>query len=73
MSQSNRIASTPLRIMTGSGLNLDTYTRFQERFGVERIVEGYGGTELNTGISNLDNKPGSCGRIPFPERSTPGS
>jgi fatty-acyl-CoA synthase len=58
-----------LRIMTGSGLNLDTYTRFQERFGIERLVEGYGGTELNTGISNLDNKPGSCGRIPFRERS----
>ncbi|MCP4035447.1 MAG: long-chain-acyl-CoA synthetase [bacterium] len=58
-----------LRTMTGSGLNLDTYTRFRERFGVERLVEGYGGTELNVGIANLDNKPGSCGRIPFPERS----
>jgi len=58
-----------LRCMTGSGLNLDTFTRFRERFGVERMVEGYGGTELNIGIANLDNKPGSCGRIPFPEKS----
>lgn len=59
-----------VRSMTGSGLNFDTYTRFLERFGVERIVEGYGGTELNIGIANLDNKAGSCGRIPFPAQST---
>jgi len=59
-----------LRIMTGSGLNRDTYTRLQERFKIERLVEGYGGTELNIGIANLDNEPGSCGRIPFPEKST---
>jgi fatty-acyl-CoA synthase len=58
-----------VRTMTGSGLNTDTYTRFRERFGVERLVEGYGGTELNIGIANLDNKPGSCGRIPFPAQS----
>lgn len=58
-----------LRIMTGSGLSPAIWLAFQERFGVTRMIEGYGGTEINTGLMNLDNKVGSCGRIPFPERS----
>ncbi|MCG3168689.1 MAG: Crotonobetaine/carnitine--CoA ligase [Pseudomonadales bacterium] len=58
-----------LRAMTGSGLSPAIWLPFQERFGVTQMIEGYGGTEINVGLMNLDNRVGSCGRIPFPERS----
>jgi fatty-acyl-CoA synthase len=58
-----------VRHMVGSGLNPSTFARFQERFRVDRIIESYGGTDLNIGLVNLDNKPGVCGRIPPGEES----
>ena len=59
-----------LRAMAGAGLRPEAWTAFRERFGVETIFEGLGSTELSFGISNVDNVPGSCGRIPYPEQST---
>jgi fatty-acyl-CoA synthase len=56
-----------LRVMTGAGLGADIWEAFQSRFGVERILEGWSSTEANTSLINLDNVPGSCGRIPFKE------
>jgi fatty-acyl-CoA synthase len=53
--------------MMGAGLGSDIWTEFQERFGIERIQEGWSSTEANTSLINLDNRPGSCGRIPFKE------
>lgn len=58
-----------LRVLTGAGLNAHNYAAFKERFGVQHIIEGYGGTELNIGMMNVDGVPGSCGRIPFKDRS----
>jgi fatty-acyl-CoA synthase len=58
-----------LRAMTGAGLTPDVWQRFQQRFGVRQIFEGWGSTEANTNLLNVDNRIGSCGRIPFPERS----
>lgn len=58
-----------LRVMTGSGLSPAIWQAFQDRFGVTQMIEGYGGTELNVGMMNIDNRIGSCGRIPFKERS----
>ena len=58
-----------LRFLTGAGLDAHIYTAFKERFGVEHIIEGYGGTELNIGMMNVDGVPGSCGRIPFKDKS----
>ncbi len=58
-----------LSAMTGSGLSPAIWQAFQERFGVSRMIEGYGGTELNVGMMNIDNRVGSCGRIPFKEKS----
>lgn len=58
-----------LRMMSGAGLNAEVWRRFQERFAVPHLVEGYGGTEINCGLMNLDGRVGSCGRIPFKERS----
>jgi len=54
-----------VRVMMGTGLRDDMWNAFQQRFGVARIIESYGSTEANTAIINLDNKPGSIGRVPF--------
>jgi len=57
-----------LRVMMGAGLGTDIWRAFQERFGIERILEGWSSTEANTSLINLDGRVGSCGRIPFKER-----
>ncbi len=57
-----------LRVMMGAGLGADIWRPFQERFGIARILEGWSSTEANTSLINLDDKVGSCGRIPFKER-----
>jgi fatty-acyl-CoA synthase len=54
-----------LRVMMGAGLGPDIWESFRERFGIERILEGWSSTEANTSLINLDGVPGSCGRIPF--------
>ncbi len=54
-----------VRIMMGTGLRAELWNAFRDRFGVARIVESYGSTEGNASLINLDNKPGSVGRIPF--------
>ncbi len=56
-----------IRVMMGAGLGRDIWTEFQERFGIERILEGWSSTEANTSLLNVDGRVGSCGRIPFPE------
>ena len=58
-----------LKRMSGAGLKADVWRQFQERFGIELICEGLGSTEANYGITNVDNKVGSVGRLPYPERS----
>ncbi len=58
-----------LRKMIGAGLGADIWETFRARFGIERIIEGWGSTEANTALSNLDNRPGSCGRVPFWEKT----
>lgn len=54
-----------LRCLLGAGLTPETWQRWGERFGPIRIFEGWSATEANTSIINLDNRPGSCGRVPF--------
>ena len=56
-----------LRVMMGAGLGPDLFEAFRQRFGIERVFEGWSSTEANTSLINVDNRPGSCGRIPFPE------
>ena len=56
--------------MSGAGLKADVWRRFTERFGVERIYEGLGGTECNYTLLNVDGVVGAVGRIPYPEHST---
>ena len=59
-----------LKVLLGSGMGVDVWRQFTRRFGRHlRIFEGWGATESNGNMTNYDNKPGSCGRIPFRERS----
>ena len=58
-----------LRKMSGAGLKADVWQAFQERFGIEQVFEGLGSTEANYGLTNVDNRLGSVGRLPYPERS----
>ncbi|MFK0571453.1 long-chain-acyl-CoA synthetase, partial [Endozoicomonas sp.] len=53
-----------LRCMVGAGLTRETWNQWQARFGQMDIFEGWGATEANTNLINLDNYAGSCGRIP---------
>jgi fatty-acyl-CoA synthase len=56
-----------LRVMTGAGLKPDVWAAFMERFGVSNVIEGLGSTEANYGITNVDNRIGSVGRLPYPK------
>lgn len=54
-----------LRALVGAGLSNETWEAFVRRFGKLDIYEGWGATEANTNTINLDNRVGSCGRVPF--------
>ncbi|NBA93732.1 long-chain-acyl-CoA synthetase [Pseudomonas sp. R5(2019)] len=58
-----------LRCMLGAGLSPDIWQRWIERFGNLPIYEGWGSTEANANILNVDNRVGSCGRVPFWEKT----
>ena len=58
-----------LRRMVGAGLAPEVWDQWVRRFGTMDIYEGWGSTEANTNTLNLDNRPGSCGRIPFWEKT----
>lgn len=55
----------PLRKLVGAGLSPEVWEALVERFGALEIYEGWGSTESNGNIINLDNRIGSCGRVPF--------
>lgn len=55
--------------LMGAGLSIDIWEKFQTRFGIRHIYEGWGSTEANTSVINVDNRPGSCGRVPFWEKT----
>ena len=50
--------------MLGAGLSPDSWQRWLERFGPIQVFEGWGATEANAAIINVDNYFGSCGRVP---------
>ncbi|TIC79780.1 long-chain-acyl-CoA synthetase [Crenobacter intestini] len=55
--------------MMGAGLSADIWQRFVARFGEIDVFEGWGSTESNCNIINVDNRVGSCGRIPYWDRT----
>ncbi|MDP7570629.1 MAG: long-chain-acyl-CoA synthetase [Myxococcota bacterium] len=48
----------------GNGLRPDIWREFQQRFGIERIIEIYGATEGNFAFFNMSGKVGAVGRLP---------
>ncbi len=54
-----------LRLAVGAGLRPDIWEKFQQRFGIRRIVEMYGATEGNVSLMNRSGRVGSVGR-PYP-------
>ncbi len=59
-----------LKYVIGSGMGVDVWPKFVQRFGSHlRIYEGWGSTEANCNMANVDNTPGACGRVPFVERN----
>ena len=60
----------PLRKMVGAGMAPEVWDQWVRRFGDQfDIYEGWGSTESNTNTINVDNRVGSCGRIPFWEKT----
>jgi fatty-acyl-CoA synthase len=60
----------PLRKMVGAGLAPEVWEQWVRRFGDQfDIYEGWGSTESNTNTINVDNRVGSCGRVPFWEKT----
>jgi fatty-acyl-CoA synthase len=57
------------RAFVGSGLAVDVWVPFQQRFALPHIYEGCGASESTVGFCNLDERVGAVGRIPFPEQS----
>ena len=60
----------PLRKMVGAGMAPEIWDQWLRRFGDQfQIFEGWGATEANTNTINVDNRIGSCGRVPFWEKT----
>lgn len=59
----------PLRKMVGAGMAPEVWDQWTRRFGDFDIYEGWGSTESNTNTINVDNRVGSCGRVPFWEKT----
>jgi fatty-acyl-CoA synthase len=53
-----------LRLCCGNGLRQEVWPRFQERFGIPRILEYYAATEANFSLYNCEGRVGAIGRIP---------
>jgi len=53
-----------LRMACGNGLRADSWRRFQQRFGIPRILEFYAATEGNVSLYNVEGKVGAIGRVP---------
>ena len=58
-----------LRLLAGTGMGVELWNRWVERFGDCTILEGWGATESNANLVNVDNRIGSCGRVPFWEKT----
>jgi len=53
-----------IRMCCGNGLRADIWNAFKNRFRIPRILEFYSATEGTVSLSNIEEKPGSIGRIP---------
>lgn len=57
--------NSTLRVIAGNGLRPDIWPEIRRRFGIKRIVEHYGLTEMPAGpYMNCYGRVGACGYIP---------
>lgn len=61
--QGQGVKDHTLRCMLGAGLSGESWLSWINKFGEMDIYEGWGSTEANTNLINLDNYIGSCGRV----------
>ena len=57
-----------VRIMVGNGLRPEIWDEFTERFGIDRVVEFYGASELNLAFVNAFDVKRTAGFCPLPFR-----
>jgi fatty-acyl-CoA synthase len=53
-----------LRLSCGNGLRPDVWGEFHRRFRIPQNLEFYAATEANFSLYNVEDEPGSIGRIP---------
>ena len=58
--------SHSVRLVVGNGMRPDIWDEFQERFGIDRIVEFYGASELNLVFVNAFSASRTAGFCPLP-------
>ena len=57
--------NNPLKVIFGNGLSSGLWENTIERFGIERVVEHFGATEMPaSALTNWTERPGYCGFIP---------
>ncbi|MFW0786666.1 long-chain-acyl-CoA synthetase [Gordonia sp. CPCC 206044] len=55
-----------VKVIIGNGMRPEIWDRFAERFGIERIVEFYGASELNLAFVNAFSVDRTAGFCPLP-------
>jgi fatty-acyl-CoA synthase len=67
-------AENPLRVIAGNGLRGDIWNDILSRFGINKVVEHYGMTEMPAGpYLNFYGRIGACGFIPPEIRAIQGA
>lgn len=56
-------SNNTLKYILGNGMRGDYWEEFQERFGIEKIIEVYGATEGVGAIANFKGVPGMIGKL----------
>ncbi|MGC5026941.1 long-chain-acyl-CoA synthetase [Tsukamurella sp. DT100] len=58
--------SNTIRVAAGNGMRPEIWREFQERFGIERIMEFYAASETNIAFVNVFNIEATVGLCPLP-------
>ncbi|BDH56272.1 long-chain-acyl-CoA synthetase [Tsukamurella sp. PLM1] len=58
--------SNTIRVAAGNGMRPEIWREFQERFGIDRIMEFYAASETNIAFVNVFDVEGTVGLCPLP-------
>ncbi len=58
--------SNTIRVAVGNGMRPEIWREFQQRFGIDRIMEFYAASETNIAFVNVFNIEGTVGLCPLP-------